>query len=183
MTITNTGMEPLRLRLSKAEMERLRIDEGLSWEQIGRMYFVTGNACYKLGRQYGARGITRKQRIAIYHKRLAEIDDGSEPAWLVAERVGCKEYHVRRWRKARGIKNSATHVDPAKRRIKCPRCTFPPSRENPMIGTFCLLCWCDLLHIDYRRTFVESGWAARLGLIPERKKRRWSHEAERSETE
>jgi len=174
MMITNTGLVPLHDRISKKEIEWHRIEQGMSWGQIGQLYFVSGGAVYKLARQLKARGATREDRLRIYRVRLFELDDGTEPAWKMADIVGCNEEMVRRVRKERGMDDCVRQAPPED---PCPRCTFPPTRENPMIGTFCLWCWCDLLsdprcvprgqRISYLETFCESGWAKELGLMPE----------------
>ena len=173
--ITQTGLPPLSERLSLEEFERLRLDEGLSYRQIGSRYEVAKETVAKFARTAGSELRSRAGVMRAYRQRLVDTDDGSQPAWAVAAEVHCGENLVRTVRKERGMTDCVTYAAPDV--PPCPRCTFPPNQENPMIGWACLLCWCDILsdpdyvplgqRVRYVEAFCESGLAVRAGLVPE----------------
>jgi len=150
--------------------------EGLSYREIGDQCGCTKYAVAKFARQCGSPLRNRTDVQQAHRELLQEIDDGSDPAWMVATEVGCGENLVRIVRKERGMKGCVrtASVNPS----RCPRCEFPPSQENPMVGWACLWCWCDLLsnpryvprgqRICYQAEFCESGLATRAGLVPDR---------------
>jgi len=162
--------------LTREEFERMRLKDGLSYREIGDRLGYSKYAIAKFARDCGSNLRHGRDIVQAYREMLLTADDGSSPAWLVAAEIGCGENLVRKVRKERGMTDYVRYapVDTA----KCPRCEFPPSRENPMIGAYCLWCWCDLLsdptyvprgqRIEYLRDFCENGVATSLGLVPVR---------------
>lgn len=99
-------------------------------------------------------------------------DDGSEPAHVIAEQLGCSEATVRKYRFWRETQEFIAN------RRRCSHCTFYEDDERPIITPereavlaevvggelrgvpegLCLWCWLAAQGIDYHAFYASGAW-------------------------
>jgi uncharacterized paraquat-inducible protein A len=98
----------------------------------------------------------------VDYDKLSEVDNGSEPASVVAQIVGCSESTVHRWRSEQGITvdrslawRVATEAREGMRR--CSRCEMASWEKSPILSSgLCSWCHAEINGLDLH-DLIRSG--------------------------